>query len=663
MPRALRDYLSARETQAPTVGPDGRIGFLSDATGTMQVWTSDEAGAWPTQRTFYEDRVSVADWSTDGGAIAFGKDSGADEHDQLFVVDPETNEIARLTDRPDAIHLWGGWSPTGDRIAFTANRRDGADFDVYVMDVGDLVPGERDADEATADGSTDVPEPRLVCEGTGFYAVDDWSRDGASLLTSTANASSDTDLFVVDVETGEREHVTPHDGDVRYTHATFGPNGDVYCLSDANADTMELVRIDLEICEIETVVGIDDDILEAAAAGDAALPDDDTVTAGAHDRDWSIDGFALDADSGRLVYTWNVEGYSVTAAGRLASATDVAAVPVDHPTGVVSEVTIGAGGERAAMTLSATNLNYSIYAIDLADGGVAGPEATRWTRPSPGGVTLDRYHEPELIRYETFDVDERRPSARETESRAGREIPAFITLPDEYEPGETPVIVDIHGGPAAQRRPSWRNRPIRQYFLDAGYALFEPNVRGSAGYGAEYASLDDVEKRMDSVRDIDAAVEWLADHPAIDPEKIVCYGRSYGGFMVLAAITEYPGHWAAAVDFVGIANWVTFLENTGAWRRSHREAEYGSLAEDRDFLESISPIHQVDRIECPLFVQHGENDPRVPVEEARQIAEAVADQGIPVETCIFDDEGHHTTSRENRIEQFERIVDFLDEHV
>ncbi|AGB15509.1 dipeptidyl aminopeptidase/acylaminoacyl peptidase [Halovivax ruber XH-70] len=660
MPRELRDYLSARETKAPTVAPDGRLAFLADTTGTMQVWTSEEPDTWPTQRTFYEDRISIADWSPDGGAIAFGKDSGADEHDQLFALDPETNEISRLTDRPDAIHLWGGWSPAGDRIAFTANRRDSAAFDVYVMAVDGIEPGATDADEETA---ADGPEPRLVCEGEGFYSVDDWSPDGERLLVSTANASSDTDLFVVDVETGEREHVTPHDGDVRYTHATFGPNDDVYCLSDANADTMELVRIDEAGGDVTTVVGSDDDILDAAAAGDAALPDDDTVTASAHDRDWSIDGFALDADSGRLVYTWNVEGYSVTAAGRLASATDVAAVPVDHPAGVVSELTIGADGERAAMTVSATNLNYSIFGIDLADGGVAGPEATRWTTPSPGGVTLDRYHEPELIRYETFDVDGRRASARETESRVGREIPAFVTLPDDYEPGETPVIVDIHGGPSAQRRPSWRNRPIRQYFLDAGYALFEPNVRGSTGYGATYAALDDVEKRMDSVRDIDAAVEWLADHPAIDSDRIVCYGRSYGGFMVLSCITEYPDHWAAAVDFVGIANWVTFLENTGDYRRSHREAEYGSLAEDREFLESISPIHAVDRIECPLFVQHGENDPRVPVDEARQIADAVESQGIPVETCIFDDEGHHTTSRENRIEQFERIVDFLDEHV
>ncbi|SFB72385.1 Dipeptidyl aminopeptidase/acylaminoacyl peptidase [Halobiforma haloterrestris] len=480
-------------------------------------------------------------------------------------------------------------------------------------------------------------DPTLVHEGDGRLQVADWGPDGGRLLLSEAHASSDADLFVLDLETGERRQVTPHEGDVRYEDPTFGPDGDaIYCASDASSDTLELVRIDRESLAVETV----------RSGGDR-----------------SIDGFALDGDTGRLAYTRNVDGYSELYAGRLEGATDAAASDVGIPDGVASELTIGPAGERLAATVSSTALNYSIYVVDLtaleeSDGAL---EAERWTVPSAGGVPLEEYHEPDLIRYETFD---------------GREIPAFFTLPEGAEPGtgprpgpgpgpgeEVPVIVDIHGGPHSQRRPSWRNRPVRQYFLDRGYALFEPNVRGSSGYGREYAALDDVEKRMDSVRDIAAGVEWLREQPAIDDDRVVCYGRSYGGFMVLASITEYPDLWAAAVDFVGIADWTTFLENTGDYRQSHREAEYGSLEADREFLESISPINEVDRIECPLFVQHGANDPRVPVGEARQIADAVDEQGVPVETCIFEDEGHHTTKLENRIEQFERIADFLADHV
>jgi dipeptidyl aminopeptidase/acylaminoacyl peptidase len=168
---------------------------------------------------------------------------------------------------------------------------------------------------------------------------------------------------------------------------------------------------------------------------------------------------------------------------------------------------------------------------------------------------------------------------------------------------------------------------------------------------------------MDSVADLAACAEWLADHDAVDPDRIVAYGGSYGGFMVLAALTEYPDLWAAGVDVVGIANFVTFLENTGEWRRSLREAEYGSLEEDREFLESISPIHSVDAIEAPLFVLHGANDPRVPLGEAEQIADAVEERGIPVEKMIFEDEGHGLSKRENRIEAYTAIVEFLDRHV
>ncbi|UPV74007.1 S9 family peptidase [Halorussus limi] len=618
MTENVKRYFTARKTTTPTLAPDGRLAFLADTTGTTQVWTADEPGAWPRQRTFYDERVSFVSWSPAGGSVVFGKDAGADEHDQLFRLDPATNAVEQLTDDPDAIHRWGAWHPDGDRIAFAANRRDAATFDVYAMDL-------------------DSGDPELLSESDeeGFLSVAAWGPDGDRLVVQRSRASSDDDLYVVDAATGERRHVTPHDGQVRYRQPIFGPDGDaLYCLSDANADAKELVRIDLA----------------AATDADAVADSTETVVSGG---EWSIDGFALDAATGRLALTRNVDGYSELRVGRLTDATEAALADAEIPDGVVHDLTLGPDGERVAATVSAPDLNHSVFVADPPEEVSESLDAVpteRWTRPSPGGVELDAYDSPDLVRYETFD---------------GREIPAYFTLPDGVAEGpetsEVPVVVDIHGGPHHQRRPWFR--PIRQYFLDAGYAVFEPNVRGSSGYGREYAALDDVEKRMDSVRDIAKAVEWLRDRPQIDPDGVVAYGRSYGGFMVLAAITEYPDLWAAAVDFVGIANWVTFLENTGDWRRSHREAEYGSLADDREFLESISPIHSADEIRCPLFVQHGANDPRVPVGEARQIADEVESQGVPVETLVFEDEGHHTTKLDNRIEMFERIAAFLDEHV
>jgi dipeptidyl aminopeptidase/acylaminoacyl peptidase len=224
-----------------------------------------------------------------------------------------------------------------------------------------------------------------------------------------------------------------------------------------------------------------------------------------------------------------------------------------------------------------------------------------------------------------------------------------------------PVVVYVHGGPASQFRPQFF--PLLQYLVRRGYAVFAPNVRGSTGYGKGYASLDDVQRRMDSVADLAYAARWLKDQPDIDGERIVIYGRSYGGFMVLSAVTTYPDLWAAAVDVVGIGNWVTFLENTSGYRRAHREAEYGSLEADREFLETISPIHQVDRITAPLIVIHGANDPRVPVSEARQLAAALAQRDVSVELLVFDDEGHTLAKMKNRQVAYGAIVDFLDNHV
>jgi dipeptidyl aminopeptidase/acylaminoacyl peptidase len=201
---------------------------------------------------------------------------------------------------------------------------------------------------------------------------------------------------------------------------------------------------------------------------------------------------------------------------------------------------------------------------------------------------------------------------------------------------------------------------VTQYLLHRGYAVFFPNVRGSTGYGKAYTHLDDVELRMDSVRDLAHAAEWMHEK---GHQKVALMGGSYGGFMVLAALTGYPELWAAGVDIVGIANLVTFLENTGSYRRALRESEYGSLEWDREFLESISPIHKAENIKAPLMVIHGKNDPRVPVGEAEQIVERVRESGGAVEYLLYEDEGHGLAKLTNRLDAYPKIAAFLDEHL
>jgi dipeptidyl aminopeptidase/acylaminoacyl peptidase len=591
--RKIERYLNVRSAGGASVSADGTLACLLDTTGTPQVWTLDEPQGWPEQRTFFEDAISFCEFEPNGETLAFGMDEGGNERAQLYRLDPD-GSITNWTAHSAAKHRWGGWSSDGSQFAFASNRRDEAVFDIYVQD--------RDATGGDAD---------LVYEGDGWLSLAGWSPDDSTLLVHEAHSSFDHDVYALDLASGELTHLTPHDGEVRYSSLEWGPDGEVYLVTDDGRDTLALARL---------------------------TTDGDLSVVHADDQ-WNVDGVALDENTGRLVYSRNVDGYTdLTVADLTDDGIERVGKP-DLPDGMAGGVAFFDGAERFAVTATSDADNANVHVCSV-DGG-----RERWTNASTAGLPREGFRSADLVRFETFD---------------GGEIPAYFTPPADAPADGAPVIVDIHGGPESQRRPSFS--AVKQYFLDCGYGYFEPNVRGSTGYGKAYTHLDDVEKRMDSVKDIRAGVEWLHDHDAVDDDRLVVMGGSYGGFMCLAALTEYPDLWAAGVDIVGIASFVTFLENTGEWRRELREAEYGSLAEDQEFLESVSPLNHADEIRAPLFVLHGENDPRVPVGEAEQIAAKASDH-VPVEKLIFDDEGHGISKRANRIEAYSRIASFLDEHV
>jgi dipeptidyl aminopeptidase/acylaminoacyl peptidase len=223
---------------------------------------------------------------------------------------------------------------------------------------------------------------------------------------------------------------------------------------------------------------------------------------------------------------------------------------------------------------------------------------------------------------------------------------------------DAPVVVVIHGGPESQFVPSFN--PVVQYLVLRGYAVVAPNVRGSTGYGKRYHRLDDKRKRLDSVRDLEALHGWLASTPGLDATRAALWGGSYGGYMVLAGLAFQPRLWAAGVDIVGISSLATFLENTSAYRRAIREREYGSLAEDREFLVEASPLTHVDDIRAPLFIIHGTNDPRVPLGEAHQLHDALRAKGIATDLLVYSDEGHGLGKLKNRLDAYPKAVDFLD---
>jgi dipeptidyl aminopeptidase/acylaminoacyl peptidase len=267
----------------------------------------------------------------------------------------------------------------------------------------------------------------------------------------------------------------------------------------------------------------------------------------------------------------------------------------------------------------------------LADGGFE-----RWTESEIGPIDGSRLVAPTLVRYPTFDQVAGRP----------RQIPAWLYKPAGA--GPHPVLVSIHGGPEGQSKPSFSIN-IQQWAAELGYAVIQPNVRGSTGYGKTYVALDNGMKREDSVKDIGALLDWIATQPDLDAKRIVLIGGSYGGYMVLASMTHYNDRLRGAVDIVGISNFVTFLESTAEYRRDLRRPEYGDERDPkmREFLQQISPLNNAGRITKPMLVVQGQNDPRVPVTESEQLVAQIRANGGEVWYLVGLNEGHGFAKRDN----------------
>ena len=342
-----------------------------------------------------------------------------------------------------------------------------------------------------------------------------------------------------------------------------------------------------------------------------------------HAADWDLECFG-DHEGRHVLVVANEDGYS-----------RIDGLPLPG-NGVAEHFAFSPDGTRVAFAFSTPTEPHQVWVHDFESGS---------SRKLTDLGAVEHGVEPELHRVESFD---------------GEHVPVFLFVPDGE--GPFPAVVTVHGGPESQWRPWYSSGfgAFTQYLVARGYAVAAPNVRGSTGYGKRFEHLDDVEKRLDSVADLAALQAWLAARPEIDGSRAVVYGRSYGGYMVLAALAFQPELWAAGIEFVGISNLRTFLENTSAWRRAAREREYGPLS-DPALLERLSPWSRLDAIRAPLFIEHGRNDPRVPVSESEAIHRELVRRGVRCELVIYEDEGHPVEKLVNRIDVFERAVAFLDE--
>jgi len=621
----IEQYLNIRSASAPSFSPTGdRLAYLTNVTGTNQVWIIAAAGGAPKQLTNYEDNIGFVAFSPADDAIVFGKASGGDENTQFFWMRADGSGVKALTNDPKVRHNFGDWSEDGRRIFYASNKRNRNYFDIYAMEI----PSGKE---------------ELILQHDGSNSVAAVSKDGRKIIVSRSGTelSLDNDLYLVDAASKNAVHLTPHTGSAQFGDVHFLDNDRISLTSNDKCEFQEIRVISLSAPKIE----------------------------GGCTAKMEVDSVEIADDGNTRAISINNQGASELFTPPLNNASSSRYLVQLPGKGVVSGLEFNKNGSKLAFTFSGSKFNPDVWIYDLQT-----KQLLQLTKSDRAGIPQESFVEPQLIKFKSFDGREipawfYRPQGSVTEVKVSSRLTDLTNVPPRKKeamiPAKfiqvVPVIVSVHGGPEGQERPGFS--ALYQYYLSRGYAVLATNVRGSTGYGKTYTHLDDVEKREDSVKDLAAAVEWLKTAGGADAKRIAVMGGSYGGYMTMAAITLYPDLWAAAVNTVGIVNWETFLKNTSGYRRRQREVEYGRLDKNLEFLRRISPIAKIDRIKTPLMVIHGKNDPRVPYTEAEQIVEALKKRGAAVEYKLFDDEGHGISKLKNRLVVYPLVADFLDKHL
>ncbi|MCA1779528.1 MAG: S9 family peptidase [Xanthomonadaceae bacterium] len=603
--RALARYQNVRSAGLLDWAADGQALYISTRFAEVnQIHRVALPGGMRRQLSWFDEPVGQVARRPGDETLAFTMDEGGSEFSQVFLFYPVDGSHRMISDgesRNGALQ----WSDDGRFLAFQSTRRDGRSNDVWMFDMQQGMEAE------------------LVLEAPdgSWWGPVDFASDNSKLLVQQYISINDSRIHVVDLASGDVERIAGSNArparNLAYAFSADG--GGVYFGTDAGSEFNKLAYMNL---------------------GSGAEPE---IITG--DIDWSVQGLTLNHARNAGVFVTNEGGISRVYQFDLA----------DHeyrmmdaiPEGVVSGTAFSPDDSRLGLVLNNARSPSDVHVLDFQSG-----ELNRWTFSEVGGLDPKNFVMPELIEYPTFDM------AGDTQ----RKIPAFVYRP--HGPGPHPVIISIHGGPESQARPTFSS--TYQLWVDRlGAAVVVPNVRGSSGYGKSYLRLDNGLLREDSVRDIGALLDWLAEQPELDHQRVAVYGGSYGGYMVLASSVLYSDRLKAAVDIVGISNFVTFLENTQDYRRDLRRPEYGDERdpEMRAHLQKISPLNNVEQIKIPMFVVQGQNDPRVPVTEAEQMVAALREQGSPVWYMNALNEGHGYRKKENRDLFSEATILFLETHL
>jgi dipeptidyl aminopeptidase/acylaminoacyl peptidase len=567
-------------------------------------------GAEPLQLTSFAEPVEFGSYlAGDPQVLVFARDIGGNEQHQLYRLDDHDAVPVLLTD-PKRKHDPCGFTHARDRLLVrttevdATGRREDPCIELNLLD-----PSERAQSRKIA-----------TLPGTGWEGFS-FAFDDERLALIEYRSVSETYVWVMHLASGTRKRVLPAHADtpaqpVASIDLNFSRDGDgLFLATDRDSEFCKLAYLNLTTGALDYF-------------GDSG--------------DWDIEGIALSPDGRTLAVTSNEAGFGVL---RLYDAeTRRALAQPALPGGVLSRPVWHRNSRHVAVTVSSAQSAGDAYVVDARDSGVV-----RWTETKMSQIDATSFRSAEPISWKSFD---------------GRSIGGFMLRPSARFAAPRPVIVAIHGGPESQSRPGFN--AFWNYFADElGIAVILPNVRGSTGYGKTFVKLDNGMLREDSVKDIGALFDWIQAQPDLDANRVAIHGRSYGGYMVLGVATNYPDRLVAAIDIVGVANFVSFLESTESYRRDLRRVEYGDERDPamREFLTRISPLSNAHKIKAPLFVVAGRNDPRVRYTEAEQIVAAVRRNGVPVWYLLAENEGHVFARKENVDYVFYATILFLQERL
>jgi len=601
-PAPIDDLYYTKSVFGAAWSPDGKqIAFTSDIAGRFNLWKVNASGGWPIQLTQSDERQYGAAWSPDGKWIVYQQDHAGDELWDLYAVSSEGGQIVNLTNTPAIREESPRWSHDGKTIALGYKPKEGSQYDIALLDWS-------------------TRKVRLIThEQQPGYAwnVVAWSSDDKTIYAGRVDPPfTNADVYRIDVATGKTENLTAHQGTIRYLGSSLSPDDKTLLLSsDAKGGYMNVALLDVTTKKITWVT----------------------------DLKWETYAGNFSPDGKRFSYIVNEDG--VIDAYLVDRATN-RAEKIDLPHGLNAfsgnPNEFAPQSDRVIVSHEASNQPADIWIYNLRT-----RHADQLTFTAIASLRATPLPPSQIVHYKSFD---------------GKIITALLWVPFNLKrDGSSPAIVLPHGGPTGQMVDYW-NTDVAA-LVSRGYICIAPNPRGSTGYGLDFQKANFQDLGGGDLKDELAGVDFVKATGFVDPKKVGIYGGSYGGFMTLMAIGRMPDIWAAAVDEYGIINWSSMLKSSDPSLNEYLKALLGNPEENRKIYEEDSPITYIRSEKAPLLVLQGDNDPRVPKEEAQQVVDILKKEGRVVDVHYYPDEGHGFVKRENQIDSIRRTIAWFDQYL